>query len=492
MRCRLESPRSVVFRKLRVRLICGLILVTAIFPGGFLWGAGDAEQLSAGESRVITTDFDIHKVATGDPKICQVLRTDMREILLNAQKPGETNILIWDSQKLRQEIQVTVNIKDTAATAIELRELFKGIEGVTVRSVGSRVVVEGEVFSRNDLNRVSSILERMPDTINLVKMSPVLKQVLTKEMQKAIGIKGVTVRAAKESFLLEGVVYSEDVRERAGQIAAAYSDTVVNVIRIPKKDDIGVAQMVQLRLSVMEVDKGALNDKSFNWNPQGNIGGGGQYSGASGSKAMLSGALSGTISNLAPKMNHIQEQGRGRSLFQQTVISKSGGQARFFVGEEIPISVAQEGGVMSVEYKKVGLTLLFSPVVDARGNVDTRVEVESSFVTGQGAGGAPRVTSTQIQTVVYVKSGDSIALGGLIGQREVRSYAKAPPGGQSGGALAQLNKSKRFLRDQSEVLVFVTPEILSRPSDAVREMGTKVKKTFKEYERENIDNPAGK
>jgi len=490
MRYKLESPRRVVVWRFMVRLICCLVLISAMFSSGSLWGAEDAEQLFAGESRVISTDFDIHKVATGDPKICQVIRTDMREILLNAQSPGETNILIWDQKKLRREIQIIVNIKDTTATAQELRELFKGIEGVAVRSVGSRVVVEGEVFSRNDLNRVATVLERMPDTINLVKMSPVLKQILAKEMQKAIGMKGVTVRAAKESFLLEGVVYSEDVRERAGQIAAAYSDAVVNVIRIPKKGDVGASKMVQLRLSVMEVDKGALNDISFNWNPQGNIGGGGKYSGASGSKAMLSGALTGTISNLAPKMNHIQEQGRGRSLFQQTVISKSGDQARFFVGEEIPISVAQEGGVMSVEYKKVGLTLLFSPVVDARGNVDTKVEVESSFVTGQGTGGAPRITSTQIQTVVYVKSGESIALGGLIGQREVRSYDKAAPDGQS--ALAQLNRSKRFLRDQSEVLVFVTPEILSRPSDAVREMGRKVKKTFKQYERKNINNPTGK
>jgi type II secretory pathway component GspD/PulD (secretin) len=123
-------------------------------------------------------------------------------------------------------------------------------------------------------------------------------------------------------------------------------------------------------------------------------------------------------------------------------------------------------------------------VIDRGNNIDTKVEVGSSFVAGEGPGGAPKIKSTTLQSAVYVKSGNSIALGGLIGQRELRSTSGSPPGG--GSALVQLNKSRKFQHGQSEVLLFVTPTILRRNQDAIRDMGRKVKKSFKNYERENI------
>jgi pilus assembly protein CpaC len=447
-------------------------------------------RVQVGESRVLKFDYDIQKVATGSPEICQVTRTDVREILVNAKTAGETNILVWDSEKLREEIAIIVSLRDATGLAKDLTALLEDVEGVRIRVIGDRVAVEGEVFSRKDLERTSSVLEGMNGVINLVEMSPLLKKVLAEEMQKAIGLKGVSVTSAKESFLLEGIVFSKADSERAQMVASAYADKVVNVIKVMERGTLGPASMVQMTLTVMEIEKDALKGLGFHWNPGASGGGSGTFSGGSGQSSSFLGAITGTISNLFPKMQKINEQGKGRSLFQQSVVTKSGDSAHFFVGDEIPIPVAQDGGKMSVEYKKVGLTMNFSPVIDQWGNIDTSVDVDSSFVAGEGIGGAPKIRDTKLKTAVYVKHAESIALGGMIGQREAKSFSGSAPGG--GAALLQLNKSNKFMHDQSQVLIFVTPEILNTGSEAIKDMGDKVRDSFKDYEYDNINKKPGR
>jgi len=441
-------------------------------------------RLLIGQSRVLKLDYEIGKVATGAPEVCDVTRTDMQEMLINARAPGRTNVIVWDHEKLREEYTVIVGLHDASGLAADLKNLLGDIEGIAIRPVGSKVAVEGEVFSKKDLDRVATVLVGMDGVINMVRMSSLLKRILAEEMQKAIGLKGVKVRSAKESFLLEGVVTSESDLIKAEKIASAYSDNVVSVIGVltKGKGKSGLTKMIQVTLSVMEIEKEALKGMGFHWNP----GSSGQASGGAGigsADSSFAGAITGTISNLFPKMRRLNENGQGRRLFQQTVVTKDGAKAHFFVGDEVPIPVAQEGGLMSVEYKKVGLTLNVSPVIDPHGNIDSLVDVESSSIVGEGQGGAPKIRESKIQTAVYVKPKNSITLGGLIGQREARSFGGSSPG----AALITVNKTNRKELRNTQVLIFITPEILRRPGDAVQGLGKKVKKAFKEYEYENIN-----
>lgn len=465
------------------------LALAVVFPTGSSAGLKKL-TMQVGESRVLKFDYDIQKVATGSPEICQVTRTDVREILVNAKMAGETNILVWDHEKLREEIAVVVSLRDASGLARDLTALLEDVEGVRVRVIGDRVAVEGEVFSRKDLDRTNSILDGMNGVINLVKMSPLLKKILAEEMQKAISLKGVTVNTAKESFLLEGIVFSEADKERAQAVASAYADNVVNVIKVMERGTLGPAQMVQMTLSVMEIENDNMKGMGFHWNPGASGGGSGTWGGGSGQSSSFMGAITGTISNLFPKMQKLNEIGKGRSLFQQSVVTKSGDNAHFFVGDEIPIPVAQDGGKMSVEYKKVGLTMNFSPVIDQWGNIDTSVDIDSSFVAGEGMGGAPKIRDTKLKSAVYVKQGESIALGGMIGQREAKSFSGSNPEG--GAALFQLNKSNKFMHDQSQVLIFVTPEILKSGGEAVKDMGDKIRDSFKDYEYDNINRKPGR
>jgi Flp pilus assembly secretin CpaC len=182
-------------------------------------------------------------------------------------------------------------------------------------------------------------------------------------------------------------------------------------------------------------------------------------------------------------MRKIQESGRGRSLMQQTLITKSGDAAQFFAGSEIPISVTQPGGTMSVEFKKVGVTLNFKPEIDYYNNIVSSINVESSSVTGSGPGGVPIISNTNLNTVLSVPSGNSIALGGLVGQKELSSQSASPPDG--GSALYQANSGSRNETDTRKVIIFVTPRILTSDA-AAPEVQKKVEEDFKQQELDRL------
>jgi pilus assembly protein CpaC len=142
----------------------------------------------------------------------------------------------------------------------------------------------------------------------------------------------------------------------------AYSNEIINVIRTKE----GELLLIEMVMNVMEIEKNALRDLGIHWNPGGSSSASGTYSGQSDEKPTLSGTITGSISNLFLKIRKIRENGRGRSLLEQRVVTKAGGSAHFFAGSEHPVPIAQNGGAMSVQYKKVGVTLDFSPQFDSK------------------------------------------------------------------------------------------------------------------------------
>lgn len=444
-------------------------------------------QIAEGKSQVITMEFAIEKVATGDPGVCQTLKTSTRGLLINAKKKGRCNIIVWGTNGATKEFVVTVVSQDILISADELREIFKEIEGVEIKSVGNRILIEGEVFSNKDFDRIQKITAGMPNIVNLIGLSPLMKTIVKQEIDNALeeeGLGDINLKVGKNRFVLTGKVGSEAEALRAVNIARAYSPDIVNAIEIDERTVSEQSQLIELKLNVMEIEKQALKEMNLNWNPGGDLNAAGSYSGSSGNSPSLAGALTGTLSSLLPKMKKLQDQGQGRSLMEQSLITQSGGSADFFAGTEVPIPVAQDGGAISVEYKKIGVTLEFSPVIDAANKVTSPIKIEASSVTGEGAGGAPIISSNRINTLVSVQSGNSIALAGLIGQREKSLISGSAPGGQS--SLFQANKGKHNENETREVLIFVTPTILASGSDAVSEIGTKVEDSFKKQELQHL------
>lgn len=459
-------------------------------------------ELAAGESQVLKSDFSIGKIAVGDPDVLGSVKISDRELLINAKDAGQSNIFLWginEEEGRKAEIRVIVRSRELDTVASEIREATKNIEDVNVRVMGNRVFVEGEVFTHNCMRRIETVVQGLPSVVNLVELSPVMKEIVKEEIEKSLrsqGMKNVEVTVAHSNIMLTGHVSAEEESGRAQRIAQAYSPDIVNAIAVRTPRPAAAKQapkgppppprpvLIEMSVNIMEIERNALRDFGVHWNPGGTLGAGGQYSGATGQSPTLSGSIAGTLSNLLPKTRRINETGQGRSLMQQTLITKSGDSAQFFAGSEVPIPVTQQGGTMSVEFKKIGVNLEFRPTIDPYDNIISSIRVDSSSITGDGAGGAPTISTTNLNTVLSVASGSSIALGGMMGQRDVAALSGSPPGG--GTALVQANRAEREGADSREVVIFVTPRILTGEAADTAELQRQVEGDFKAQELERL------
>jgi len=483
---------------LHLRLACRIMLIAALVA---VWSPALAEEpsrleLVSGQSATLEPGFVVDKIAVGDPDVLGVARTSDSSMLVNAKKPGQSNLIILSAAGQQKEYLIRVRAGTLDDDAAVLREMFTDMEGVAVKVVGGRIVITGEVFSADHYDKIAATLGSMPEVINQVNMSPVMKRIVGEQMKKEIDRPGIVIKAIKNSFVLDGMVAVPEDVARAEKIAGLYSRSIINALKVAPEalTPYRKPELIEVTMHIMELSKSALRDLGVHWNPLGEMSAEGtsQYSSESTGEATskLAGTLTGTLSSLLPKMRRIKDTGQGRSLMNQAVITKQGGEAKFFAGTEIPISIAQSLGTMSVEYKKVGMTLNVSPNIDPLSNIDALIHVESSAVISENASGTPTISSNNLSTALNVASGQSIVLGGLIGQRELDALSLSPPDNEQ--SLVQLNRRTRAGMDGWEVVVFITPSVVNHPSQAVRDIDAKVQESFKQRDLDRLREQAGK
>jgi pilus assembly protein CpaC len=367
----------------------------------------EQQVLAVGAQTVVRVDFPIGRSALGNDSIADFKILDNRhEIVLTGRKAGETTLTLWDQQgTLRSEITLRVRPSSGGARQIteELEQLLGGIEGIRYKEVGGTVWVEGEVLTQRDMDRVAKVLQGYPEVRSLVELSP-MTQVMMDQ---------------------------------------AEADSV---------------KTVQMDVTIMEVDKNLMRNLGVRWSSSISPTSAAPFQTGSGGSF---GPITGVISNLLPTINMLTSTGQARVLAQPTLITKSGQKAQLFVGGEIPIPVAQGNGAISIEYKEYGVKLEFEPKVNTQNNIDTAIFVEMSSLGGPApGGGAPGLITNRVNTNVYVKDGESITLGGLVRAEDAQSIDKVPGLG-SIPVLGNLFKSKQFIRNQTEMMVFATPHLVT-------------------------------
>ena len=179
----------------------------------------------------------------------------------------------------------------------------------------------------------------------------------------------------------------------------------------------------------------------------------------------LAGRLLGT--DILGALDIGETEGFVTTLASPTLTSLSGSTADFIVGGEIPIPITNlSNGVLttSIEYRKYGITLKFSPTVLADGRISMKVAPEVSeldyanAVTINGSR-IPGVTSRNVQTEVELGSGQSLVIGGLMRANNTNTVSKLPGAGDI-PILGTLFRSTSFAREESELMIVVTPYLV--------------------------------
>jgi len=459
-------------------IISCVTILNFVFSSVILSYSQETIVATKGHNITYDCEFDIGDIDIGNPEICKARKSGNRELLINAIKTGETNLILWsiDSSR-RKDIKIIVKSIDERGSIItekELRSILKNIEGISVRRVGETIIVEGEVFTNKSFEKVNKVLEKFKGVINLVELSPRMKKIVKQEIKNALvaeNIMSVRVKVGKNNFILSGEVESQEIKQRAEIIARAFTPNIVNAIIVSHRVPIQEEKIIELTLNILEIEKHYLKDIGLYWNPVGSLSGQGTYVGGSKKKPSIGGTFTGTITGLLPKINKIEEEGKGIIHLQQSLIVKDGKSANYFAGSNIPIPVAQEGGTISIEYKDVGVSLKFTPTIYFGNKLNVVIEIDSNRIVGEGKGGAPILSNSRLKTDFNINSNNSIALGNIISLKELGSNSGSPSG-ESGLSLMQYNKGKRNKNENTEVIIFVTPKIvmdnvvpLNRPLD---------------------------
>ncbi|MGE0631510.1 MAG: pilus assembly protein [Pseudobdellovibrionaceae bacterium] len=167
------------------------------------------------------------------------------------------------------------------------------------------------------------------------------------------------------------------------------------------------------------------------------------------------------ISDLLPfdlAVNALEEKGYGKVLAQPTLVARSGKEAQFFAGGEIPIKVSSFKS-HEVVWKKYGVILTIRPIADFSGKMSIGIETEvSSLDSSQVIDGIPALFTNRIQSHFDLSQSQTIALSGLIKSDGGKS-AEGLPWLSRLPVLGPLFSSQDYRESKTELVVFVTPSI---------------------------------
>ncbi len=310
----------------------------------------------------------------------------------------------------------------------------------------------------------------------------------------------VGVRSLDNSLVLEGTVYSAAEGDDIKRIAARFLADPKQLVNRLKLD---VPNQVNIRVRVAEISRAIVKEFGVNWDNMFSAGRSAfglaagpnptSITNSTGTNVFNTRTLSangtntvdnlfGSIGignfNLTALIDALDNQGLISVLAEPNLTAVSGEPASFLAGGEFPVPVASAAvnGVsqITVEYKKYGVSLNFVATLLAGNRISLRVMPEVSELSNAGAvtmNGItiPALTTRRADTTVELSSGQSFAIAGLIENNITQNLQKFPWLGDV-PVLGQLFRSDQFQRNETELVVIVTPYVVRPVATANRLM----------------------
>lgn len=378
--------------------------------------------LEVGQNRLLILSEQITRVSVAEPRVADLKVITPTQLLLTAKGVGSTDLTLWNrrDEPLVLALRVGRNLEGLRK---QLKELFPS-EQLQVTSAGDLVVISGEVAD-----------VRVP--------------------------------------------------ERAAEVAKLHAEKVANLIKVRGN------QQVQLEVKFAEVSRKGLREMSFNVFHRDQLGrfvtgmaGPSTEAGAFLNVPFTGGPTrppiypsnSGSAFNVffsgiprfpfSAMVALLESSGLAKILAEPTLVAMTGQQAKFLAGGEFPIPYSTGFGQITIEWKKFGIILDFTPTVIDAQTIHLKMAAEVSDVDptrGITVGGynLPALSTRQSETTIRLGDGQSFAIAGLLSNR-VRSNIERIPVLGDLPVLGALFRSVSYQRDESELLVVVTAR-LARP-----------------------------
>jgi pilus assembly protein CpaC len=375
-------------------------------------------RIYAGQAAVHSLPQALKRVAVGNGELVQVTNIGKRELVIIGQKPGATSVHLWLQDGRQIDVPVEVMEGNASATVETVRTLLADVPNLGVHAVADRVVITGQDINPGVAKRIEALQKLYPSLLDFTSADPV-----------------------------------------------------------------GMRPMVLMDVKIMEFDSNALEELGIQWDNviQGPVGGllkdfttndyyriNPQGSPAAGvvlpNRVPGTQAFFGIATQIGSAINLLMNKGKAFLLASPQLSARSGGQAKFLVGGEVPIPIPQGFGQVTVDFKEYGIKLDIEPLVNGNQEISTRLLAEVSrvdpTVTVQGV---PGFTTRRTESELNVRAGETIVISGLIDSSAQQDAKKFPLLGEI-PILGKLFRSDGFRGNRTELVMFVTPRIITPDS----------------------------
>ncbi len=372
-------------------------------------------------------DF-VERVAISEPVIADIVAVGPQEVMINAKAPGLTTALIW----------------------------FKG------------GLARYDITVRDDLG------------------------LLEQQIKESFPSEAIHVSSSKDGVMLTGVVSSQEVVQRALSVAGLHAKHVVNMLQAPQTEEQQI--MLQVKFGAVDRDKlsqlgmnvlstnpkllGSLTTQQYSFPRVGNL----QFQNNNLGNPQVQTpqvSISDMLNIFAfrPDLNvgltiqALQENNLLEILAEPNLITVSGKAASFLAGGEFPYPVITTSGaggaaapVVTIQFRKFGVGLDFTPTVQPNGMIHLKVKPEVSSLdftnalTIQGFV-IPAISTRQAETEVDLRDGESFAIAGLIDNRVIETVDRIPGLGNI-PIIGKFFSSRSLEKTNTELLMVVTPRFV--------------------------------
>ncbi len=271
----------------------------------------------------------------------------------------------------------------------------------------------------------------------------------------------IEVYPVHDGVFLDGKLTTAAAAEMAVQVAERYvPGGVANGLSV------GQSQQVLLEVRFLEASRSAVKEIGFGNSMDG------RDAVAFTEPSTVSGLAAKTVAlftnvggeNIDVELRALEEKGIVRTLAEPNLVALSGDTASFLAGGEFPIPVSSENGQVSVEFKKFGVSLDFTPTVLGGGLVNLRVRPEVSQLDRNNGIRAqdieiPGISVRRADTTVELHDGQAFAIAGLL-QNDYSNDVRQTPWLGNVPVLGALFSSKRYQRQESELVIIIIPRLV--------------------------------
>lgn len=375
------------------------------------FGAAGKEEvelrLPVGKSQIIRSNDALDQVVIGNPEVADIKLLTSHQVLILGIKPGHTNLVFKNKRSDLVALMDVVVGYDLAGIKRKLYEVLPAETGLEVRGSNDSVIVSGLISD-------------------------------TRSMEKALAVARSYVPDKKVVNLL--------------QVGGGHQ-----VMLEVKISEVARNSLKELGVETLFSNEGLSGTTVITGSPASNAFGLVDFVDIGGSAADF----------LNVRLTALEQKGLARTLAEPNLVALSGQEANFLAGGEIPIPVAQadNAGAITIEFKEFGVGLRFTPTVMSADQINLKMQTEVSSIDDSRSfalGGGlliPSINTRRMGSTIEMGDGQSFAIAGLLENNLVESIRQFPWLGDL-PILGALFRSNSFKREETELVVVVTPRIV--------------------------------